>query len=358
MAIVRELFPDEAAAQASATNVNRAVEASTNDALNYFNNGMASLDKMIVGEEAAKRAILTGIIIERPVVLAGPPAGGKSSVMHESWRLIAGVNEEDIARIPGEHDIQAIQLVGGVIPSVQEITEGNGDTHTVRKLTRVEGMVKPTTKIVMAEELTRLSPEAANALLPIAESRRLETSEGHVDIPDLALMIAAVNASENRQATFNLSDAMISRFTLGAIMGRKGTREERLNKIGLVLAHKEAAHDLDSIQPIVNSAQRKAIKAYADATAISDTTRSKIMEVALNTNDLFQSHGIEEADTRIPLHIMAIAKALGSFRTEQRIVRDEDIADATHSIISARFGSKKRTADLDIDDLTKTVTNL
>ncbi|HXR49852.1 MAG TPA: AAA family ATPase [Verrucomicrobiae bacterium] len=323
--------------------------ASTNEALGYYEDGMSELGRALHGEEHAKQAILIGAVILRPFILSGIPAGGKSTLMQNAWRLYGGVDYEDVARIPGQHDLTATQLVGG------EIATYNGRRE--KSLVVVEGLVKPSTRAIVVEEMNRTNPEAVNSLLPVLEDRRLETTAGHVAIPNLVYVGVAMNPSESRQSTFPVSDAMASRLTLGAVLGVKGQRDERLANVRAIREHKKKPENgAENIRPIYDAAHLPGLRNYVMATRLSETMSAKIDEVTINTSDALESHGIHETDNRLPLHIEMNAMALGSFRTEEHIVRDEDIVDAVYLVLAGRFGAKKQTNGLNLDALAREIT--
>ncbi len=321
--------------------------ASTNQVLGYYEDGMRELGKLLYGEEHAKQAILIGPVIMRAALLSGIPAGGKSTLMQNAWRLYDGLDDDNVARIPGQHDLQATQLVGGQI-GTKKIVAGRSEESKVV----VEGMVKEKTQGLVIEEMNRTNPEAVNSLLPVLEDRRLETTAGHIEVPGLIYTVAAMNPSESKQSTFPISDAMASRFTLGAVLGVKGNREERIYKAGKIREHKKNPNTKpENIQPVYKVSALSGLQNYVQETRIGETMTGKIDEITVDANDVLESHGIHETDNRLSLHLEANAKALGSFRNEEHIIREEDVVDAIYLALAGRFGAKKQTNGINLDSL-------
>jgi MoxR-like ATPase len=321
-------------------------------ALGYYNNGMAAYDELLYGEKYAKIAMLIGSLIRRPVLLSGIPASGKSTFIHEAHRAYSDMSADDVVRISGQSDATPRELIGGT-----HVSQIEADGRVQTKTTNYAGLILPTTRALVLEELSRNNPETNNSLLPVLESRRLEVDGKHILIPKMDFVIAALNASESRQATFPLSDAMISRFTLGAIMGRKSadahTRRDDLAKI---LEHR-AKHSPENIRPFTSHAGQEALRAYVLATQLSKRTMTNIIDTSIKMNQVFEGVGIEEADTRIPIHLVEMAQALGSIRNEEHIVKDEDVADSAHMVMEARLGSKKKTSQMDVPAMIDQVIN-
>ncbi len=190
-----------------------------------------------------------------------------------------------------------------------------------------------------------MNPLALQALLPVLETGELETTQGVQRLANLVMLVATQNPSESRQSTFTVSDAMASRFTAGALMGEKGTREERL-----ALDRAVRKFTPEPIEPVVSLAGIQALRKYAIATAVDPAMEDKISRSAINVADsLLGDYKIAETDRRIGMQIEKNAKTLGAIRTKEHVVTEQDLVDAVRMVFAARLGALKRTNGQSLD---------
>ncbi len=304
----------------------------THDAIKYFKTGMEELDQnVLVGEPLAKAAILIGMATRQNVVLSGVPGGGKSTLANSVHRLVSDVDPANVVMIPGQHDLTANQLVGGEVVIEKEID----DTSEKHKST-ITGMVQPTTQILRLGEPDRAPAHALQSILPVMEEREIQTSAGRVALPNLISVIASMNPSESRESTFKISNAMASRFGVGAIMGETGDVDYRKDMNRKVRAFKGNPAE---VKPITSSAQLAQLRPYLADTAIGFAESDRIDELAIHTADALKEHNITETDRRITKQLEANAKALGGLRNENQTVAEVDLQDSVRLVVAARLGA-------------------
>jgi MoxR-like ATPase len=335
---------------------------SAGDALRVYHDSATELGKVIYGEAHAKDAVLTAIVMRKPLILTGLPGGGKSTLSEIAPSLIEGVLPGEVSLISGQHDLTANQLIGGNVVTEREI-EVDGETETERVTTQIQGIVKPTTKVVRLEEMNGTNPLAMRSLLPVLENKRLENSAGEIEMPELITVIGTMNPTESRQSTFTISDAMASRFAIGALMGVKGDRDERIKEMREIRELKRRteatygdAKPADLIEPVISMAELTALRAYLLGTQIDPATEVRLDEVAFQTADMLEELKIHETDRRIGQQIELSAKALGGLRNKEHVVQDEDLHDAVRTVFLARLGALRRTDHLDIEARVKDIT--
>jgi MoxR-like ATPase len=332
------------------------------DAIRIYNDSSAELGKVIHGEPFAKDAVLVAMVMRKPLILTGLPGGGKSTLSEIAPSLIEGVKPGDVALISGQHDLTANQLIGGTVVTQKEIEVG-GEIETERTKTEIDPIIKPSTKVVRLEEMNGTNPLAMRSLLPVLESGRIENSAGEIEIPELLTVIGTMNPTESRQSTFTISDAMASRFAIGAVMGTKGTREQRKQEMRAIRELKrrmEATYGdvkpADLVDPVIDMAGLTALKGYLLDTQIAPSTEDRLDELAIGTADALEELKVHETDRRIGQQIELSAKALGGLRNTEHAVKDEDLHDAVRNVILARLGALRRTDHLDIEALVQGIT--
>lgn len=315
-------------------------------AINFYNEGKQQLDEhVLVGEQIAKTAVLVGLVLQKNVILSGLPGGGKSTLASNLYRLISDVGSEDVVMIPGLPDLTATQLVGGKVTHDKLTTEldesGNYvDSWTETSSHNIKGMIQPTTKGLHLEEPNRAAPHAIQSLLPVLENRRLETTAGQVELPDLLYSVTSMNPTDIRQATFPMSNAWGGRLNIGAEMGVTEDAEERVFMNKLIRQFKG---NPENIKPIVDSHKLAQLKGYVLRAAITedgDGIGDLIDKVTITTVEALKDNRIVETDRRISQHIVTNAQALAGMRTEDNVVRPLDVNDSVHLVVNARIGAQ------------------
>ncbi|HVV66855.1 MAG TPA: MoxR family ATPase [Candidatus Saccharimonadales bacterium] len=321
----------------------------TGYAINFYNDSMRDLNAhLIKGEEAAKTALLAGLVLGRNVLLVGEPAGGKSTLANNFHHLIEDIDSEDIALIPGEHDITAKEMVGGVV--TQKIRDDEGEYE---KVSEIEGMITPDTKVLRLEEPNRMPQHALQSLLPALENRWLETTAGRVELPNLVTTVATMNPTESKQSTFRLSNAMASRFNLGAVMGAPEDIEARR---AMLDATDGFEPNPSAIKPRADIAHLDALKDYVLATAEPSDIRERRLELTLRTADAMRKVGIKEADPRFLKHISEVSRALAGLRNGNHTVEEGDVDDAVLLVIAARLGALSTFGSAEIGQIHDSIT--
>lgn len=338
------------------------ININAGDAIRVYNESSAELGKVIYGEPHAKDAVLAAIVMRKPLILTGLPGGGKSTLSEITPSLIEDVEPGDVALISGQHDLTANQLIGGTVVTQKEV-EVDGETRTERTNTQIDGIVKTSTKLVRLEEMNGTNPLAMRSLLPVLESKRIENSAGELEIPQLVTVIGTMNPTESRQSTFTISDAMASRFAMGAVMGAKGTPEQRRQEMKAIRELKRRmeatygdAKPAELVNPVIDMAGLTALRGYLLDTQIDPSTEDRLDELAIGTADTLEELKVHETDRRIGQQIELSAKALGGLRNSEHVVKDEDLHDAVRTVILARLGALRRTDHLDIEAIVKNIT--
>jgi len=295
----------------------------------YHQNGTEQLGHILYDEQLAKKAALVGLVVGT-VMFSGIPGGGKTTLANYLPRIVSDINPDDVSRIPTDAELQPIRLVGGTTPiDTEEIM--NGKSTKKISIHTVEPIVKPSTKIIFADELTRINPLAINALLEAPEERALTTTSGRVALDSLMLLISTMNPAEVHQSTFKVSVAYASRNKVGAVMGcdlSQFSKRQLVNGIN---------PDPSKIKPIISTSELAKIREVAKTTLLPD----QISDLAVDAIDRAiksykNDYGIDET-SRLFGQIGQVTKVLGLFSGGQPTI--EHLRQAIELSASARLGS-------------------
>lgn len=331
--------------------------ALTGLAVGFYNHGLEQLDNNVIfGEDHAKAAMLVAMVRRSNLILSGLPGGGKSTLAGSMHHLVEGVPEENAVWVPGISDMAPIQLTGGKVikkESVQIEEEGKDDVeYDETRVTDLAGLVHPNAEFIVLDELTRMQPYTVNAVNPVLENRRLETNAGVVPLPGLVAVVATVNPGEIKQATFKLSDANTSRYTVGAAMGEiEPELRKAMNK-----KVREFQGKPENITPVISKEGLQAINHYITHHVSMGNMGDLVDDLTVKAADAIKDHGVHETDNRITQQIQENAKALAGLRKPNGVVEQDDVTDATEMVIHARLGAHGTKGSESISSIADTVT--
>lgn len=286
---------------------------------------MAQLDGFLVGEEVAKKALLLGMLMGRNVALIGGTGSGKTELARDGWRLIEDI-QGDVVNLDTKDDLEPKEITGATVP----VKQPNG----LFLPQYVEGMLRPTTKVLIANEINRTSPSALNTILEVFEKREMEVNGQIVSLNGLQYAIATLNPGEGKQNVHILSQANASRFELGALMGEDPDSNERRRK---------AIHEDDFDE---KAKKPSSVVSIADLRAMRETARKGVsytpaakhgMKLSERIGDVFAQRGINERGGRLDIHIKRTAKAITALDGRSETT-PEDINEAARYVTTAVIG--------------------
>lgn len=306
--------------------------ASPAEAQSFYTEGMRELDKLAEGEGFAKRALLANMVLGQSLVLVGNPGGAKTTLAGNAYKLVDGIETEHLAVIPPSAELTPTQLVGGAMEVVRK--EEGEESKAARS--EVTGIIKPTTKVIWANELNRMNPHGVNAAFEAYVDHVVDTTAGRVELNDFEFGVSTMNPNGGRYATFDVDPALASRHTFGIELGRKDSRERQqiVNAI-----RKGFRPDPDKVEPVIDLATLHEIRESVKGVAIPGGDFGDWFDQSvLGTVDRLADFQVHEADGRITTQIADISKGLATLDGLDRI-EDRHLQSAITYALGSRLGA-------------------
>lgn len=162
----------------------------------------------VYGQEEALNQLRSAILMDRHVILVGPPGIGKTTIVKSLVDAMPGDDDaRPYVRVQGSPDLTAEDLIGDIDP-VKALEHGpmSPEAFTPGKMFRADGGV------LFFDEVNRCSEKLQNALLQALEEREATIGSYDVELDANFLFIGTMNPEES--ATQPLSDVFLDRFDL------------------------------------------------------------------------------------------------------------------------------------------------
>jgi MoxR-like ATPase len=319
--------------------------ATLSDAQNYFDAGMIELDKILVAEGEAKKLLLVSSIAGgagEAVLLGGDPGGSKTKLMRNFFKLFKDLEDKEIVGIPVDKDLSPVQIAGARINSPIRVTDKDG--NVVRDETEIRdivGKIKPSTKVILFDEMNRIDPFALNFLLEGIEEGQLTTVAETV-ILGLTMVISTMNGSDISHSNYPISQANASRHARGIVLGANSADNPKAKADrGSIVRSGYKGMKSGKIEGIISLDNLERIRRYATTISTSDALLDKAESLIIKTNSVLRDFRIPEADGRMAGQIGNGARAFAAAKGETS-VSEESIKQSVRSTLTARLVARSR----------------
>ena len=300
----------------------------------FLTGAHSQFGNVMVGRQEAVTTAAVGLVTNMNVGFAGGTGKFKTELMEQFPGLISDIDPANVAQVPIDNALSGIQIVGGE-SSLERRIERAGHPDDIEKIvTFLSGLVHEETQIVQLDEINRIPVKALNIFLSALEKRRIATTAGVRELPNLQLVMATMNPLETVDATNPVAHATISRFGLGWIFDRGGSFEQRVARTrGIADLPKEGR-----IEPITDMATILAMREAAKHKTISSTLEDHIARMSVMASDqLYEKVGLDDGEERLSVQVRRAARGLAVLNDEPE-VNGQNVNEAMIMAISARVG--------------------
>jgi MoxR-like ATPase len=180
---------------------------------NPFHDALLGKDPFadILGLDSTKQQLKSALLVNRHVLIIGPPGVGKTTLAKNVAKILPGAKgkeEEKFVRVQGSPDLTVEDLLGDIDP-VKALKYG----PTSKEAFTPGKIFKANEGILFFDELNRCPEKVQNALLQVLEEGKATIGSYMVDFPATFLFIGTMNPEETA-ATEKLSDVLMDRFDI------------------------------------------------------------------------------------------------------------------------------------------------
>ncbi len=307
----------------------------------FYSEGIRQLDNVVYDEMLYKTAILASMVGQFAVLAAGVPGGGKSEMAFNAYKLIEGIKEEDVAFLPSSMTMTEDQVVGGKLTSQkihsQTDAESSSKTWVETSVVEIDGLIKPETKGLVIDEITRMNPYVLNSLLRLIENKTINTTAGHVSLEDLIYIVATMNPGESRESSLQLSSAMVSRYPVGVIVGNEISQKHQVH------IFEQNMPDVSKMKPIITEKELAIVRNGVSRVATSEATKNTAVQWISDAKDQLVRVLPHSAEgSRVIAQVGKVARIMTLMRNEISVDPRIDLEMAIKFYLGSRIGAQWR----------------
>ncbi len=329
-------------------------------AVDFYSVFREAMEEVIIGEpdavEMAAALLLGGSRGAMTGILCGDTGTGKSKFIESVPKVLGLDKSQQVANIPHKLDLTPSQLMGKQESVTKSYSESGSISYEDISV-KHKAMIGDTTKIILFDEINRTSPAALNAALKIIQDGYIEVYNDLnqlITVNDFDLILCSMN-NYGTISTSDLDPAILSRLSMGVIMGKK--QDNGLTAAAEYLWDNQG-QITEEIKPHPNlykfiAEDRK----YVDRVPVSKEIIEVGKKVTKQANEIMADHGFETGDGRLSYQLIKIAKILSLINNHIE-VNDKDIIRAAYFNLTGKLGALGvKYADLDSlkSDLSKVV---
>jgi MoxR-like ATPase len=206
----------------------------------------SEVKRIIVGQDAVVRAVLTCVIAGRHALLEGVPGLGKTVLI----KTLAQALNLKFARIQFTPDLMPADITG------TDILE---ETESGRRVFRFQpGPVFA--NLVLADEINRATPKTQSALLEAMQEKTVTVANRSYPLESPFFVLATQNPIE-QEGTYPLPEAQLDRFMFKINVGLPDAREL------VTILNRTTGEEHATVSAVADGATLVAMSAFADGVA-------------------------------------------------------------------------------------------
>jgi len=273
------------------------------------------LGRVVVGAEAATRALIIALVARGHVLVQGVPGLGKTLLAKTLARTLGG----EFKRVQGTPDLMPSDIIGvHVFDDAQ------------RKFVFRPGPLFA--DVVLVDEINRAGPKTQSALLEAMEERQVSVEREVLALPDDFLVLATQNPREF-EGTYPLPESQLDRFMLRIDVNypSRESEAEILSRYGGMQTAVQTT--LESVETLDSSVLSVA-RTEADRIHVSDALAGYVLDIARASRE--HTRLTLGLSTRGALSLLKAARITAGLRGSDFVAPD-DVKEAAAWVIAHRL---------------------
>ncbi len=254
-----------------------------------------ALEQVYIGPARVVDLLLTALLAPGHVLLEGVPGVAKTTLA-KAFSTTLGC---DFRRVQFTPDMLPADITGSYILNLRD------NDFVLRK-----GPIFA--HVVLGDEINRAPAKTQSALLEAMQERQVTIEGETLPLPDPFVVLATQNPLE-QEGVYPLPEAQVDRFLIKLVMGYPSPAEE----VRMLATYD---HPRPPVQPVLDPASIKALRAAAGAVHVSEAMQTYIVGLARHTREHRRVR--LGASPRASLALMRAAKARALLDGRREVLPD------------------------------------